>query len=201
MLWLQIGIIKAFKWAPVSPTEQATALCRFRAINLLRSEERELNFKNRLLCPGSLRSPQTVRRKDSTVSGLSEQARGRQRVKEIRQHTNGSHWACTHSCQDQGCFLCAQPSQAVDLWCVTLWKPAMNKAKSERGREKIGGNGSFAVRVMEARDGCCQERLTRNTGIIVDMGVIFFPQCSRTPSGRRLERVKVLTGLCRNTRR
>lgn len=71
-----------------------------------------------------------------------------------------------------------------------------------RGRERrrIGGKDLVAVWVMWVRAGCCQERLTRNTGIIVDMGVIFFPQCNRALSGRALEGVKVLTGLRRNTR-
>lgn len=44
-------------------------------------------------------------------------------------------------------------------------------------RRRIGGKDLVAVWVMGVRDGCCQERLTRNTGIIVDMGVIFFPHC------------------------
>lgn len=47
-----------------------------------------------------------------------------------------------------------------------------------------------------------RERLTGNTGTIVDVGVMFPPQCSRAcERGRKLEGVKVLTGLCRNTRR
>lgn len=54
-------------------------------------------------------------------------------------------------------------------------------------------------RVTGVSAGCCQERLTENTGIIVDTGVIFFPQCSRAPSERALEGGEVLTGLCRNT--
>lgn len=71
----------------------------------------------------------------------------------------------------------------------------------EREREgRTGGKDLVAVWVMGVRAGCCQERLTGNTGIIVDMGVIFFPQCSRALSGRILEGVKVLTGLRRNTR-
>lgn len=35
------------------------------------------------------------------------------------------------------------------------------------------------VWVTEAGDVCCQERLTTNAGIIVDMGVIVFPQWIR----------------------
>lgn len=49
------------------------------------------------------------------------------------------------------------------------------------------------------REGCYQERLPRNTGIIVDMGVISFPQCSRALRGRTLEGVEVLTGSRRST--
>lgn len=82
--------------------------------------------------------------------------------------------------------------------CSTL-----KAANGTRGRERmrIGGKDLVAVRVMGVRAGCCQERLTENTGIIVDMGVIFFPQCSRAPSECILEGLKVLTGLRRNTRR
>lgn len=76
-------------------------------------------------------------------------------------------------------------------------------ANEMRGREgmRMGGKDLVAVRVMGVTDGCCQERLTENTGIIVDTGVIFFPQCSRALSECILEGFKVLTGLCRNTRR
>ena len=37
------------------------------------------------------------------------------------------------------------------------------------------------MRVMGVRAGCCQERLTGNTGIIVDMGVISFPTMQQGP--------------------
>ena len=95
----------------------------------------------------------------------------------------GSQWTC-----------------GAGLGSVTL-----SEREEERGGAGVGGeegekNSLVAVRVMGANAGCCQERLTGNTGIIVGMGVIFFPQCIRALSGRMLEGVKVLTGLCRNTR-
>lgn len=85
----------------------------------------------------------------------------------------------------------------VPRLCYTL--KTANEMR-ERERMRIGGKDLVAVQVMGVRAGCCQERLTENTGIIVDMGVIFFPQSSRAPGECILEEVKVLTGLCRKTR-
>lgn len=102
---------KHFQVDSISPTEQAAALHHFRTINLLSREEREPNFKMAYcVLPGWAAFRHW---EEKTVSGLSEQAGETDLLKEIRQHTSSAYWVC----QDQGCFLCEEPSQQVDLWC------------------------------------------------------------------------------------
>lgn len=73
----------------ISATGRSAAQRHFRTINLLSLEEREPNFK---MAYCVLPARVAFRHwEEKTVSGLSEQAGETDRLKEIRQHTNGAY--------------------------------------------------------------------------------------------------------------
>lgn len=73
----------------ISATERTAAQRHFRTINLLSRKERKPNFK---MAYCVLPAQVAFRLwEEKTVSGLSEQAGETDRLKEIRQHTNGAY--------------------------------------------------------------------------------------------------------------